>query len=212
MAEIEGGRPGATDVTHAGKDRRQGAGLTAAHLGVVGEPGGHQCFGQVDRATHADRQAVTHGAVPGDGRVCVPGHSVVHHPDRGAVVDLDPDRYAEGGVAIDVVRGAVERIDDPAHAARPFAQGAFFTQQPIVGPGPRQGLDNEALRLLVDPGNQVGDRGLALDGEPAGHLVAECGPLDPRGQHGELLSQLDELTRLCGRRRPRLGFAAHATR
>ena len=84
------------------------------------------------------------------------------------------------------------------------------TQQPSWGRS-RQGLDNEALRLLVDPGNQVGDRGLALDGEPPGTSSLSAALDDASGQHGELLSQL-VVSPCCGAPPPswaRLRCARH---
>ena len=61
---------------------------------------------------------------------------VDHHADDDLAVDLGGDRHVEAGEAVEVVGGAVERVDDPAHAAAcPAVLAALLAEDAVVGPG-----------------------------------------------------------------------------
>ena len=63
-----------------------------------------------------------HGAAAGDRPVQRADARVEDHADARLAVDLDGDRGRVGRVAVDVVGGAVERVDDPAHPARALSR------------------------------------------------------------------------------------------
>ena len=64
-----------------------------------------------------------------DACVQPPEARVADDAEQRLTVDLDRDRAAEEGEAEGEVGGAVEGVDDPAHAARALAQGALLGQQ-----------------------------------------------------------------------------------
>lgn len=81
--------------------------------------------------------------------------------DRLAV-DLGGNRDGEGGAAVEVVHGAIERVDDPADAGGAVAARALLAQQPVVRTGGEQPLDDQRLRGAVHLGHGVRRRGLRV--------------------------------------------------
>ena len=86
-------------------------------------------------------------------------------PTRGLAVDLDGDRDGVGGIAVDVVGGAVERVDDPAHPARALPGGALLAEQRVVGARGAQPSTIRRSASLVDLADEVGGRRLGLDAQ-----------------------------------------------
>jgi hypothetical protein len=68
--------------------------------------------------------------------------------DRLAVLDQG-DGYAEMREAVQVVAGAVERVDDPGEAAGTLG-AAFLAEDGVIGRGPTQFLDDDRFGLAVD--------------------------------------------------------------
>ncbi len=55
-------------------------------------------------------------------------------PDEAAVVVLERDAHRPGGEAVEVVDGAVERVDDPTPPATRLGARALLAEQAVVGP------------------------------------------------------------------------------
>src|SRR5690606_15274210 len=106
--------------------------------------------------------------------------------DRLAVLD-QRDRYAPMRPAVQVIAGAVERVDYPGAAARTaatFLRAAFLAQDGVLGVGPAQFLDDRFLGQPVDFAGVV--HPLLLDDVqrvelvhvPQQHAAAGAGRLD----------------------------------
>ena len=65
------------------------------------------------------------------------------------------DRNAEDGIAMRKVRGAVERIDEPAILGVEVRPGAFFAQDAEFRPARSQSLGDEFFRSAIGLGDQV---------------------------------------------------------
>jgi hypothetical protein len=151
---------------------------------------------QVGRDRARDRLAVAERAAAPDRREHLAVQRVGDDPDddlrdAGAGVGaLGGDRDREAGMAVDVVGGAVDGVDDPPHPGCAGPGGALLAQHPVVGAGGEDAVDDGALREPVHVGDQVGGRGLGLDGV--------AGPRQPfdeerRRSGGDLGGQIDEL-------------------
>ncbi len=192
VAEVERGRPAAADVADAAQRCGEHRALALALLGVVGEPGGHERAREVVQLARVDGAVVADGAVPGDRPVQPSGARVQDHSHHGLAVDLDGDRRGVGGVAVDVVGGTVERVDDPAHPARALQQAALLSEQAVARPFGAEAIDDEGLGLLVHLADHVGGRGLGLDGQDApSALSMDASRLEREvARQGEQLAQL----------------------
>jgi hypothetical protein len=122
---------------------------------IVAEPGGDQRGGEVSALPDPDRAVVADGAVAGHGAVQAAGARVEDGAHREGAVDLHGDGGGVGGVAVHVVRGAVQRVDDPTHPALPVQQAALLGKQGVVGALEAQSLDDEKLRLSVHLAHHV---------------------------------------------------------
>ena len=67
------------------------------------------------------------------------------------------------GDAVQVVRRAVERIDDPANPARPRRRSAFLAEHRVVRAQRPEAGDDEFLRSTVHLGHEVARTRLRLD-------------------------------------------------
>src|SRR5947208_1468657 len=89
-----------------------------------------------------------------------PAKSLVSAPAsramRAPAATSHGDSHAEHRKAVQVVRRAVEGIDDPAHATRALASAPLLTQHAVVGALLLEGADDQRLRRPVDGGHHVG--------------------------------------------------------
>src|SRR5690348_9338500 len=70
-------------------------------------------------------------------------------------VALEPDRNSEMRHAVQEVRGAVERIDDPAVAAVALGLATLFAEEAVVRPGALELLAQGALGHDVGPADEI---------------------------------------------------------
>ena len=80
------------------------------------------------------------------------------------------------------VDGAVERVDDPAHAARALAVAALLPQDAVVGPGGRDPLADQPLGVVVGLGDEVGRRALGRDPQLRARGTPRAAARPPRGR------------------------------
>ena len=116
-------------------------------LGLVAEAGGHQRGLQAVAAAHLDRLAVEPGAVAADGAEQLAAHRVEHHAQRlRPRASSSATLTAHAGKPVEVVGGAVQRVDHPAPPARRVAARALLRQQAVVRPLARRGWPRSAPR------------------------------------------------------------------
>jgi hypothetical protein len=84
--------------------------------GLVAEAGQHQPLGERRRPAYADRLAVAGRPAAARRGVLGAGGDVEHHAGDHLAVDLGGDRDGVLRDAVEEVHGAVDRVDDPAHA------------------------------------------------------------------------------------------------
>ena len=130
---------------------------------------------------HVVEQRVDHHA----GQQLAALHAVVDHRRVDA---LGGDRHREPGVAVEVVGGAVERVDHPADAARAGSGRALLAEDAVVGTGRQQRVDDELLGGPVDLGDHVGAARLGAHRRP---LAVEPVEQQGGGPAPDLLGQLD---------------------
>ena len=159
-------------------------------------------MGQVDGVDGADRGAVR-GPAARVGAEELVGDDVVHDAATDRAVDLGGDRHVEAGEAVEVVGGAVERIDDPADAAGAAAVGALLAEDPVVGAGAESSRLDQRLGGPVHLGDHVGAGGLGADLGPRRPSRRAAGP----GRPGDPLGEGRAAARVArvGHRRPTLG-------
>ena len=71
-----------------------------------------------------------------------------------AAAVLDRDRYCEGREAVQEIRRAVERIDDP-HVLAVAGAAALLGEERVIGMAAANGRDDLGLGLAVDVGDEV---------------------------------------------------------
>ena len=193
VAEIESRRPAAADVAHAAQHLGNDGALTLALSRLVGEAGGHQGRREIGLLAHLDRLVVADSAEPADRPVHASGAGVVDNADLRLPVDLDGDGDCIGRVAVDVVGGPVERVDDPAYPARALTQCPLLAEHGVVGPRFAQPFDDRALGFAVHLAHRIGGRGLRLDAQSTSHalFVHLPGCLGQVGRQGQQLLQLE---------------------
>ena len=74
---------------------------------------GDEGIGQIDRISGLKCDAVESRATAPDGGETLVGDRIVDRPSQQPVVDRQRNRHAVGGESVDVVTGAIERIDHP---------------------------------------------------------------------------------------------------
>ena len=155
VAQVEGGaaipaqRPGAL------QERRELRDVVLLRLAAVVREARRQQGAIEGRLRRdADRLAVSLGAAPGDRRVELVEQRVVHRRDDvGSVLALEADGDAEARVAVGVVRGAVERVDDPAPRRTRRGPVRCLPRRGSRRPGrpPLEFVDDEAPRRPCPP-------------------------------------------------------------
>ena len=191
VAQVKRGAAAAADVAHAAEERvrtrpRTGAARTRTRTPWRRAP--WQTAGYAHAGPDGRRRPRRPPRRPGTS-----GPSSSPAPRRpGLAVDLDRDGDRVGRVAVDVVGRPVQRVDDPAHPARPVARRALFSEDGVVRPLVAQALDDEALRGPVHLADEVGRRRLGLDAQ---RLPPAFGVDAPRLQRevarqGEQLAQV----------------------
>ena len=116
---------------------------------------------------------------------------VEHHAGDDLAVDLGRDRDRELQQPVEEVDGAVDRVDDPAHAARAGDVVALLAEHGVVGPRREEPGPDQLLRRPVGQGDDVDVAGLGgRDVDPAGAVLTDQDgrfPGDGQRQVGELL-------------------------
>ncbi len=128
--------------------------------GRVREARGDQRRAELGLVRDADRLPVAGRLAAADGGEAVAVERVVHDPHGGLAVDLDRDRDPVARVPVQVVRGPVDRVDDPADAGGRLGARALLGEHPVAGSLAPDPVDDQALAGLVDLGDHVGRRRL----------------------------------------------------
>ena len=82
-------------------------------------------------------------------------HRVVHDGVLHAAAPLHADRYRELRIAVQEIRGAVERVDDPEELAVVTALAAFLAEEVVLRIAAVDGVDDFPLRLRIDLAHEV---------------------------------------------------------
>jgi hypothetical protein len=62
--------------------------------------------------------------------------------------------------SVEVVDGAVDRVDDPGESARTLYRGALLAEHPVVGAGVLDTAQDESFDLAIGFGDDIHDRRL----------------------------------------------------
>ena len=126
---------------------------------------GRDRFGGIDDGRSADRLAIEEAAAPRAGREAFVAERVVDRGRKDIVARGERDRHAPRGKAVNIVGGAVERVDDPAGASARVAGGArrwlalvtvgLLADEAVVGKGLRHDPANLFLRGVVGLGDKI---------------------------------------------------------
>ena len=172
--------------------------LRGAPIGEVAEPRGHQRERQIVGEAAMDSSAVEEGAASRCG-----GEQLVggRHEDRANLRSVAGER-SDGdrptGQPVQEVGGAVDRVDDPAHAARAGRIGSFLTDDCVVRACGVDPAHDEGLAGPVELGDHVGCRRLRGGrGDTFASAAVACHA--PRCQ-GQVAGQLQQLTVVVARR------------
>ena len=120
-----------------------------------GKPCADQRALQADVRADANALAVELRAFAARGREQFLAHRVVHDRVLHAAATLHADRDCELRKAVQVIRGAVERVDDPHELVVVAALAAFLGEEGVLRIKPTHGLDDVPLRRQVDLGDEV---------------------------------------------------------
>jgi threonine aldolase len=177
-AEVERRAAHAPYIADVGQDLREHPALAATAGGVVREAGADQRDGEVAPAGHPQRHVVTPRAVAPHGAEDLTERRIGDDPDDRSAVHDRGDRHRIAGVVVEVVRGAVDRVDAPPHAARAGDRGALLAEHAVVGTGVEQAGDDLLLGPEVHGRDHVGGGGLGARARRArvagpGELVAD---------------------------------------
>ena len=115
------------------RGRRVAAELEAA--------GGRVAFTQADVGTEAACLAFVNEAAEKFGRLDI----LVNNAGGNRSIDFSCNRDREAGVTVEVVGRAVDRIDDPPHAAGSRSVSSFFAENGIVGTSFREESEDQRL-------------------------------------------------------------------
>ncbi len=208
-AQVQSGRSHPADVADLGQEQGHHLSLVAALVGLVSEARGHQGPAQVGFVGNRDGLAVASGACASDGPEGVPGDHVDHHSGLHHSSHLSRDRHGHARVAVDVVGGAVEGIDDPAHPRGAGPIAALLAQHAVVGAGAEELPDDELLGRSIHLGDDVG--GARLGRHRCSASLQRLGQHVGRGLGG-LFGQVGQVRRV-GRtgRRAGIGGWCHGT-
>ncbi len=149
-------RPHPADVADVGQHLGQHTGLAQTAVGLVGEPGADERRRQVVLGRREDRFAVASGTATLRRGEDVAVQRIVDHAGYDVAVALRRDRHREAREPVEVVRGAVDRVDQPPDARPPRVVGALFTHDAVVGPSGADAGHDEGLGRAVDLGHHVG--------------------------------------------------------
>jgi hypothetical protein len=100
------------------------------------------------------------------------------------------DRHAVILEAVDEVRGAVERVDDPLVLGLVVRLAGFFGEDGVIGVGGLQRVDDRRFRCLVDLRDEIVVLFLAdlnqveIERRPVDDLRGAAGGLDGDVEHG----------------------------
>jgi hypothetical protein len=82
-------------------------------------------------------------------------------------MNLNPDRYGMGRIAVNKVRGSIQGVKNPAHAGIAGQVGAFLTHNLIPRSRRPNHCDESLFRFPINGRDQVGRRGFRLRLETA---------------------------------------------
>ena len=105
----------------------------------------------------ADAPVVEKGALAALGDEHLVGGRIVDQAGDDRALALERDRDGELRDAVQEIRGAVERIDDPAVGlVGAFARAAFLAEKAVAGPRLGQFLQERLLGAAVGGGDEIG--------------------------------------------------------
>ncbi|MPM85002.1 hypothetical protein SDC9_132079 [bioreactor metagenome] len=167
-ADVQAGGTGAADVTYGRQQSGDDLGLCHPALRQIAETGADECSRQLGLLGDVQPTAVEPGPAAPVRLPGLPRHRADHRADQtgpgrrvGIALD-DGDRHRPGRDAVGVVDRAVDRVDHPGETrGRPGLVG-LLTEEPVLGPGPGEGVADRGLHGPVGLGDDVGDRGLAV--------------------------------------------------
>ena len=135
-----------------------------------------------------ERPAVERRRLAAAGGPQLVAHRVVDDAGEHALLVLDRDRDAPLRDPEQEVRGAVERVDDPAQPAAAARVRALLAEHPVVRPGGEQAVADQLLGRDVGLGDEVGRAALRLDPQLGLERRAQLGAR----RAGDLLGELDQ--------------------
>ena len=158
-AQIEGCRALPADVAHLRQQPRHDRALDAPHLGCVRESGADERLGERDRRGDVDRRSVVEPsrrrALADRGRVQLAARRIVDdarhiHPAQRVGLTLDHrDAHRVVRDAVQIVRGAVDRVDDPGQPAGAGVPAALLAEDAVIGTRVGKAVPDEALDFAV---------------------------------------------------------------
>ena len=158
VAQVQGRGAVAPDALCAHEElmeQRQVPFRELAH--VVGETRHEQCI--LDRGDRADvdRLAVARRAPAGGGGEQLLAHRIVDRACGHRSVHLDADRDAEERIVVREVRGAIERIADPAHPciAATGVRTGLLGQDRVLRETLADTLEQQGLGTFVELGHEI---------------------------------------------------------
>ncbi len=161
--------------------------VVGGRVHVVGEAGGQERFPQFRDLRDRDPFPVPERPPSFRRRERFVEQGVVHRPRHNRAFMLHGHGDAEARVAVRVIRGSVEGIDDPPVRRRGTPLGALLRQQPVVREPFPDPPEDVPFRFAVHVGHQV-DLSLEVDRL----LTPVTFPEDPAAPAGQLLDELQQ--------------------
>ena len=75
---------------------------------------------------------------------------IVNHADNDFALEAQRNRNAEVRDAVEIIHGAIERIDDPLMLARLIADDSFFAVKRVLGKFFEQRIRDQLLRFDIN--------------------------------------------------------------
>src|SRR5262245_37045517 len=100
--------------------------------GLVPEAGSDQGIGEVRRRVAPDALVIQVRALATYGRVTLTERRHAHNTDSEVAVDLDADAHRPARQPVEIVDGAVDRVDKPTHPRRPRIGGPLLGEHAVV--------------------------------------------------------------------------------
>src|SRR3954454_10489565 len=164
--------------------------LLAASFSVVPEARGDERRREPGRRPHLKRLPVQGGSGASLRREQLLAKRIEHH----AKLALKRDRDCPAWKAVEEVRGAVERIDDPAPAGDRLPLAALSPQHAVFRPRLKQPRTDQFLGIAIGRRDHVGGRRLDVD---VARPVPEALDQQAAGRDGQVDCQVEVVQRIA---------------